>query len=164
MLTLLCALPHQIVQFFHAQADRFGRIVLQVQIECRIDAIGVVLEVVLLKLLEERIIYEIDEVGSIGRLRAAFGHDQRLFDCAGILLVRDVVVLAHQVQNHVPPGSSALRPADGVREAGTLDQPRQRRNLGQRKISNVLTEIGLRGLTEATNRKAAAPPQVDLLE
>ena len=62
-----------------------------------------------------------------------------------VLLLGDVAVLEHLVQHDVAPLLGAFRIYKRVVDAGEVDDPGQKRRLGEGEVGGVLVEVGLGG-------------------
>ena len=90
------ALLEQFVHVLHSNAHGVYRRPLQVQVECRIHAIRVCLEIVVLKTALQFLVDQVNEIRRVQGLRNAFRQVQRALDGNRIITIGDVRVLPHQ--------------------------------------------------------------------
>ncbi len=109
------------------------------------------------------VVHQVDKVRRFAGIHAAGHQMQRLRLGALGLLLGDGAGFHHRVQHQVAPLDGALRMAEGIEAVGPLNDAGQQRALGQIELAHILAEVGLRGLAESVDGKAAALAQVDLV-
>jgi hypothetical protein len=79
------------------------------------------------------------------------------------LVLGDGAGLHHRVEHQVAALDGAVGMAEGIEVAGALNDAGEHGALGQIELAHILAEVGLRGLAEAVDGKAAALAEVDLV-
>ena len=147
----------QLDSHFHRLRGR----ALQVGIECRIDAIGLIVQLVLVELVDQRIAHQVDVVRSI----TGFDVRRRQLERRGFGLVRfrpgNRVRVGHSVQHDIAAIQRALGMAVRRKITGRLNQPGQQCRLRQRDVLEIFVEIGFRCLCESADGERSPLSQVN---
>src|SRR4029078_9923957 len=91
------------------------------------------------------------------------GEPDRSANGAGVLIMSNIALIAHQAQNKVAALTGALRITRWIVIAGPLDHAGQQCRLIQAELPNVFAEEIARRFAKSIDTESAATPEVHLV-
>jgi len=159
----LMQVADEIVDILHANLDRLGGNLLEIRIERGVNAQALVREILIANALNEPLVNEIDEVGSLACVNVGRGKAKRLgFGCVS-LGAGNGAGLDHGIEDDVATLHSALGMTIGIAIAWVLKQPSEHGALGDVELTKRLAEEGLRRLAEAVNLVTSDVAKIHLI-
>ena len=136
---------------------------LQIRIERGVDAVRLIVQFVLAKLVDQRVAHHVDEVWSV----AGFDVQRRKLQRCGLgffgVGAGNGVRLSHGVEHSVAALERPLGMAIWRQGTGRLDQAGKQGSFGQRDVFQVLVEVRPRGFREAADGERSALAEVDAI-
>ena len=143
------------VGFLNPDPHRLDGVALQGHIQSGIHAERNVLEIVILKTILQGFIHQIDEERGIGRFRCALHHVERGSRGVLILLLGQIAVLMHGLQNQVAPGARPLRETEWIAADRRLNQSRQQGRVRCGDLIQILGQVDRGSLAETVDAEAS---------